>query len=848
MSITEFRRIRELFDQLADLPAAQRRPFLQARADVADSTCRQLLELLAEDEELADKTARRAYALHRPARDWIGSRIGDFEIVREIGGGGMGRVHLARRIEGGITQQVAIKIIHAWRSDGDGLARFRLEGQVLALLRHPHIAMLHGIGELADGTPYVVMEYVDGLPLLDYVRKHALGLRARLAIFLQICDAVSYAHRSLVVHRDLKPGNILVDGDGSPKLLDFGIAKPLVDRLGEIDVEQTQATSRYFSLRNAAPEQLRGDTITVACDVYGLGTLLYQLLCDFPAHDLEGVTAGEAERRILYDDPLPPSRRAAAHGAEAPPWTGDLAGDLDAISARTLRKEAERRYRSVDELAADLRRYLDGYPVEARQGSGWYHLKRFISRNRFAVLLSATFFLLLSASGALLLRQFLISRSEYQRAERVTDTLLSALESVDPANAKSKELSAREVVEQVGKFALAALSEQDATRARLTTTLARVNLRLGLPAEAAALLTRSDAGIEAAAPEVRAAREIIRAEALRNLSDFAGARQSLDTARRLVREPAQRAELDVAQATLLRSQGKHNEAITILLAVTGPQSGASQETGFAARRELADAYLTKDQREAAWNTAAAVLEDQRKVHTGAHPELLTTLIYVIDIAFYVERKAEAAALAEEAMTMAQQLYGEETLPYANTLTEYAAAMAMQDRLDEAKKYSAQSLEISRRLLGEDAAALSGAHFNLANLYSRTDDEAKAFEHYREAVRIGEKHFSDTSGALYLFRTLLAYSLLHEGDYAQALEMIDRALGMSSRHPEIDDPDVDVFANLIRACIVQSQSRNERDRLALADALQKAQTGAIDASTKEFVGLLTPTAQKLLSTQ
>lgn len=380
MTGNPFLRLKQIFNTLIELPENEREGYLDAQSGIDDEMRRQLEDLLRADGRHANATTRRAMdAKATSPSGWIGQKIGGFRIERVLGHGGMGNVFLAQRVDGGAVQQAAIKTLHAWRLDSAGLARFRLEGQVLALLQHPNIAMLHDLGELSDGAPYVIMEYVRGTPLLEFQREHNLDVQNTLQLFLLICEAVSYAHRNLVVHRDIKPSNILVDQNGMPKLLDFGIAKPLVDRLGNIDIEKTGTAQQYFSLRNVAPEQLLGQKITVACDVYGLGTLLYEMVSGHPAHDLDGLAPAQAQRRVIEEEPLPPSRRAAA------PEAKQLRGDLDAITAKALRKNPQQRYRSVDEFAADVRRHLRGYPVDAREGTGFYRATRFFHRHRTAI-------------------------------------------------------------------------------------------------------------------------------------------------------------------------------------------------------------------------------------------------------------------------------------------------------------------------------------------------------------------------------------------------------------------------------------------------------------------------------
>ena len=303
----------------------------------------------------------------------IGSRIGAYRIIGEVGSGGMGDVYLAVRDDDQYRKRVAIKLIRRGMDSEEMLARFRHERQILANLDHPFISRLLDGGTTADGRPFLVMEYVEGAPLDEWGRGDA-ELRERCRLFLKICEAVAYAHSRLVVHRDLKPGNILITGDGSPKLLDFGIAK-LVDA--------SAGTGRTLLLRPltpdyASPELIRDEPITTAADVYSLGAILYELLSGVRAQRFASYTPREVERVICESEPARMSQAAGGRQRQ-------LRGDLDAIAAMAMRKEPAARYRTVEELAADLQRYLDGAGVAARQGSVAYRARTFVRRNRVAL-------------------------------------------------------------------------------------------------------------------------------------------------------------------------------------------------------------------------------------------------------------------------------------------------------------------------------------------------------------------------------------------------------------------------------------------------------------------------------
>lgn len=376
-----WQRIENLFFQALALPDPQRRAFC-ARVAVDDRGIGdQLTTLLgahaAEASVLDRSPLAAAHAEAGPEELAEGTRIGVWRLGALIGRGGAGEVYLAMRADGTFDQVVALKRLH--RDATADLERFHAERQILAGLEDPGIARLLDGGVATDGRPYAVVEYVDGKPLTEHCRQAGADLATRLALFLQVCHAVAYAHRNLVVHRDLKPGNILVTPDGRIKLLDFGVAK----RLDRNAATAADVTSTPFTSDYAAPEQLTGRPITTATDVYALGVILFELLSGERPWRSDGLPIARVVQLIVHDEP-PPMSRAAAASAAPPVPAARLAGDLDAIVATCLRKEAADRYPTVDALVLDLERHRERKPVAARGRARTYIVGRLISRYRWA--------------------------------------------------------------------------------------------------------------------------------------------------------------------------------------------------------------------------------------------------------------------------------------------------------------------------------------------------------------------------------------------------------------------------------------------------------------------------------
>jgi non-specific serine/threonine protein kinase/serine/threonine-protein kinase len=416
-------RIKAITADALEHPVAERPSFL-TRACGGDETLQTEVEsLLAADagagaflevSGLADPDAARAIvsAAEQGIRPTVvGQRIGPYRVIAELGRGGMGVVYLAERADAAYEKQVAIKVVRGGFAAEPLMQRFQEERRILATLDHPNIARLLDAGTTADGLPYFVMEHVNGIPLDDYARA-PLSLRERLVLFHQVCAAVQYAHQRLVIHRDLKARNILVTPDGTPKLLDFGIAKLLEPGLED---EQTRTGLRALSLDGASPEQVRGEPLTVTSDVYALGVLLYRLLTGQGPYGPSRRTDADLVRAICEDSPERPSAVAPVEHRR------ELRRELDWVTLEALRKEPDRRYASVQQLGDDIQRYLEGRPVTAAPDSWRYRTGKFVTRNRTAVAIGALLAVSLAAGLTATLWQARRAENQRARAERRFD-------------------------------------------------------------------------------------------------------------------------------------------------------------------------------------------------------------------------------------------------------------------------------------------------------------------------------------------------------------------------------------------------------------------------------------------
>jgi non-specific serine/threonine protein kinase/serine/threonine-protein kinase len=450
--------IKSVYQEASEQPTESREQFLRER-------CAGDEELFAEVYSLLDWGERAEQMFSKPvaeippllAPQEIPERIGAWRVLREIGRGGMGTVYLACRDDGLFDQKVAVKLIHLGGRSHALVQRFNIERRILASLDHPHIARILDGGTLISGDPYLVMEYVEGESLDAWCRRRQSSIHEKLRLFLQVCDAVRYAHRNLIVHRDLKPANIVVNLGGVPKLLDFGVAK-LLDA-GSTDNAVT--TDLLMTPAYASPEQVRGDPAMVASDIYSLGVILFELLSGQRPYSVRTISPVALARTICETDPPLPSSVAPPEQRKA------IAGDLDNITMLALRKDPERRYASVEAMSADIHNHLEGRPVTARRDSVVYRATKFLLRHRIAVSLGAAAALAVIAGVVAAFWQAHIARQRAEDGHKLARTVLFEIyDSVErlPGATATKDLVAKRAVEYLDKLARGAQGDIDLQR------------------------------------------------------------------------------------------------------------------------------------------------------------------------------------------------------------------------------------------------------------------------------------------------------------------------------------------------------------------------------------------------
>ncbi len=450
------KRIKDIFAEAIEVDPADRGAFLDERCS-GDAELRSEVESwlssYAESEDFIETPVFDAAKLIDQPSAMAGRRFGNFEIIREIGSGGMGAVYLARRTDGEFDQQVALKIVRQSIAESRMIDRFRRERQILASLNHPNIARLLDGGINEEGLPFLAMEFIDGESIINYADEHDLGLNDRLSLFLKICSAVAYAHRNLIVHRDIKPGNILVTADGEPKLLDFGLAKLIDEGLGQ-DAATTHTEFRALTPAYASPEQLKGEAITTSSDVYSLGVLLYELLTGQRPFKFEGMTLNEIIHAISTSEPGSPSRTAEPNSK--------LRGDLDNIILKALRNEPDRRYKSVEQFADDIQKYLDGLPVTARKDTVYYRVSKFVLRHRISVAAAALILITLVTGIAITVREKRKADRRFNDVRQLANALIFEVDDeIQKGPTKGRAMIAKRALEYLDSLALESGNEFD---------------------------------------------------------------------------------------------------------------------------------------------------------------------------------------------------------------------------------------------------------------------------------------------------------------------------------------------------------------------------------------------------
>jgi eukaryotic-like serine/threonine-protein kinase len=738
-------RVERLFSEALDLPEGERADHLRRASESDPRVIAEVEGLLAHaDTRIGDRMGNLVAAAQGEVRPIgaVGLKVGPYRLTAEIGRGGMGVVYLGVREDSDFEQTVAVKLLPGGLYSEEMSWRFRNERRILASLEHPAIARFLDGGSTPEGIPYVVMEYVDGRPVDRFCDEDVPDLDARLDLFLQICDAVRHAHAKLVIHRDIKPANILVDRTGTPRLLDFGIAKLLEPG------DPEAAGTRIMSPRFASPEQVSGGTATVATDVYALGGLLYLLLTGRHPHDA-AATPAELASRITDTDPEPPS---IASG------DGSLAGDLDTIVLTAMRRDPAERYPSVDRLMQDVTAFRRSLPISARPPTLGYRARKFVRRNRAAVVAAivATSAVLGGAGAATagMLRARDAEAEAVQEARvaaEVSDFLVGLFGESDPENSLGEEATARDLLDRGVERIDAELSGQPALQARLKHVMAGSYGALDDFARSEQLYREGLA--LAGTPELRAtiARSLV--GVLRYTDEYDEAFIVLDTLLAEV-EPA----VDTTDARSMQRTPELSDALAAALQERGllhadlgdsARAFADLERGARLRERLGGPDVETVGRSVTWvaigynrfrrfedavplyRRALAIFEPEVDPR---HPAILEATEGLAATYAALGRFDSASVLFEEILPRQRDVYGPEDAQTVQTIANLGSMLADMGRLEEAEPLLLEALEIRTRIFGDGLPTTTVLN-NLARLRQRQGNYAEAEALWTRATAI-----------------------------------------------------------------------------------------------------------------
>lgn len=771
MTPEQWQQVEKAFDHAIELDDTARAAFVESFSERDAVLGDKLRDLLSADGIEMDLEAPVAATVNRITRDlpdpWVGKTIGSWTVIKRIAAGGMGTVFLAQRNDDEYHAQVAIKIMAAQLLTHEAMTRFRAERQILANLNHPYIATLLDGGSTDEKLPFLVMEFVNGLPIDAHCDQLELSIDARLDLFVKVCAAVDDAHRNLIVHRDLKPTNILVNEQGEPRLLDFGIAKLLEHNEVQADAALTRQGAQVMTPEYASPEQLLGMPVTVATDVYALGVLLYRLLSGQHPYAEQLTTPAATQQAICEIDPSPPSSRIAPTGedatrhAESNRRSRQLRGDLDNIVLKAMRKEPEQRYRSVGELSDDIGRYRQQLPVAAHPPSLRYRAGKFLRRHAlgvtFAAVASAAFVALIGFYTIRVTMERDRAQLEAAKATQVAEFVAGLFSTANPDLSLGETVTARSLLDQ-GVLRLGELDDQ---------------------------------------PQVQATMQDVMGTAFRGLGLYDQARDLLDQALRTRSTELGIDHEDTLRSTnhvglLLHDQGEFAQAETLFrdaLELSQRAHGARGETSAKLLHGLALSLHSQarfDQADALYRDAIAGVRQTGGDESFALAQLLDDYGRLLED---LGETQNSIATLREAIALFKTVRGENHPSYLNAMQNLGYAHLSDGDPDEAQQVLQEMLDLSKRVYGDDHPFTVGCAATLATAYHYKGEYEIAEKMYRDALERFEEIFGPMHPETAIGANNLASSLQRLGRYAEAEHYyrlgLERNIALhQGNHPEV----------------------------------------------------------------
>lgn len=788
----------EVYSILRSVDEAERVRFLEQAYD--DN--RELINDLSDHPQEAGHTFQR----------YIGRQIGPFKIAEFLGSGGMGAVFKAARADGQFRQEVAVKLVREGLRREEAIRRFRLEQDILANLNHPNIARLYDGGMTDDGIPYLVMEFIDGIPVNQYCDENRLTLNERLTLFKDICGAVQFAHANLVVHRDLKAQNIYVTPDGMVKILDFGVAKLLDTGLTEHTLLETRPGQKFWTPQYAAPEQVAGELVTTATDIYALGVLLHKLLTDTYPLDLEGKSLAEIEKTIKEISPSFPSqsfsslssrkKSAERRKANVSEIVKKLQGDIDAIVLKSIRKEPEYRYASVSQLIEDIERYQTGNPLIARQGTLKYRTAKFFRRHRTGLAAAAIF--LISAIGFTgfytwqIAEERNIAQLERDKSEQVTEYISNIFLKAHPDNAQGDTLNIFDLLDLGSSEIESTLEDEPEVQAAMMDVMGQVYLGMGMLDEAKELFQKEidileeHVGREHAdvARGMYGLGQVLWQEGKYEEADSLN-RKTLALQTKLLDENHQDVILTMNDlATVWYMQSRYAEAESLfqhLLPMSEDIYGDSSNTYLMHLNNLANSQFNQGKYEEGRHHLQRILDIREALLGKNHPDVAFSMDNLAFTLYTMGEYEEAAAKAGEALSIQRRVLGDNHPNIPWTINTVASSLMELGHLDSAEVLLNQGLEIRKETLGEEHSDLVLSYNALAKVELLQLNHEAAEIHARKAYELssellGPKH---RWTAVALHNIGLALNL--KGDKEKAITTLREAVALLEEILGTDHP-------------------------------------------------------------
>jgi serine/threonine-protein kinase len=744
------------------------------------------------------------------AEPMSGRRIGPYRVVQLLGHGGMGAVYLAARADEQYEKQVAIKLVKPGMDDSEILTRFHNERQILATMDHPNIAKLLDGGTTDDGAPYLVMDFVDGEPLDEYCDWKKLSIVARLQLFQQICSAVQYAHQRLVIHRDIKPNNILVTVEGVPKLLDFGIAKLIQRKLVTDPSAVTETILHPMTPDYASPEQVRGEPITTASDVYSLGVVLYRILTGHHPYRFRQKLPHEIARVITEQEPVRPST-VVLKDVEQDSQSGmkkkitreeisalrqetvsrlnkRLKGDLDNILLMALRKDPQRRYSSVEQFSEDIRRHLEGLPVIARKDTIGYRSVKFIQRNKVLVASAVLLFITLVAGVVATTWQARVARAERdkaraeaEKAEQINSFLQAMLNSTDPEAEGDKTV--QQILDETAKRIDTDLAGQAPVQASVRNTIGKSYMALGLYDQAekqfrSALQTEKR--LYGSVSSEVSVTLLNLGLVLHSKGDIAAAeplyRQALATVRQSQpKHTLEETEIMNHLAQLFLSKGQLDEAEKMHrdeLAIRRSLLGKDNLDIAQSLNDLAVVLGTKGDYSSAERLHREALSILRKSKKGDDAYIAVTMSNLASIVVDSRKDyPEAEQLYQQALAMRERLYGHEHPLVAWTLYNYAFTLYQKGDYARAADLAQKALKMRGKTLNDEHPVVAGSLQVLGRSLLALNHADQAEPLLRESLDLRKKNMPPDHWLVATSESVLGECLLQEGKYSEAEKLL-----------------------------------------------------------------------------